>query len=96
MSQLGNRREGIADLKSGLKGLAVWLETLPNKIMEGQSSDPGNFLADKISQTRQMFPTEEPNLREIAANVEWLGKEFEEEIQSVKEDEENDQDVTRD
>ena len=86
-SQLGNRREGIAELKSGLEGLAVWLQTVPDQIMEGRFWDPGNFLADTISQTRKMLQAEEPNWREITANVEWLGKEFEEEIQAVKEQE---------
>ncbi len=93
MSQSGARREGAVELEAGLKGLAVWLQTLPGRLAEGQYWDPGNFLTDTISRTRKMLQAEEPNWREITANVEWLGKEFEEESQAAMEQEEQERDT---
>jgi len=84
MAQTGNTREGKAELEAGLKGLAVWLETLPGR--QGQYWDPGNYLADSISQTRKMLQAEKPNWQSIVANVEWLGMALEEEIDEVKND----------
>jgi len=86
MAQTGNTRDGKAELEAGLKGLAVWLETLPGR--EGQYWDPSNYLADSITQTRKMLQAEKPDWQSIVANVEWLGKALEEEIESVKTDKE--------
>jgi len=82
MAQTGNTRDGKAELEAGLKGLAVWLETLPGR--EGQYWDTSNYLADSITQTRKMLQAERPDWQGIAANVEWLGMELEEEIEDVK------------
>ncbi len=83
MSQNGKRRQGASELDAGLKGLAVWLEALPGRDVDGHYWDPGNYLADNISKTRKMLQVERPNWRGITANVEWLGKELEEEIEEV-------------
>jgi len=82
MAQTGNAREGKAELKAGLKGLAVWLESLPGR--EGQYWDPGHRIANGISELLKMVQVERPDWQGIAADVEWLGKELEEEIEEVK------------
>lgn len=87
VSKNGKRGEGISELESGLEGLAIWLQNIPRRSSEGQYWDPGHFLADAISQTIKMLQAEKPNWREITANVEWLGKGFEEENQAVIEEE---------
>jgi len=93
MFQNGRRREGIAELEAGLKGLTVWLGTLPGRSLDGQYWDPGNYLADTISKTRNMLQAREPNWQGIAANVVWLGKEFEEEVDEVKRQKDRNRDV---
>jgi len=90
MSQNGRRREGIAELEAGLKGLGDWLETTRYSTQEGQYWDPSNLIADSISKTRKMVQAERPDWQGITANVEWLGKALEEEIEEVQNDERND------
>ncbi len=91
MAQTGNMREGRPELEAGLKGLAVWLQNLPGQSQTGQLWDPEHRIADGISQTRKMSQAERPDWQGIAANVEWLGKALEEEIENVKDDKAKDQ-----
>ncbi len=86
MAQTGNTREGKAELEAGLRGLAAWLESLPGSGERGELWDPGYRIADAISQTRKMLQAERPDWQGIATDVEWLGKELEEEIENVKDD----------
>jgi len=83
MSQSGAQRDGGVELEAGLKGLAVWLETLPGRLAEGRFWDPSGKLADTIATTRKMLLSERLNWQAITDNVEWLGKEFEKEILDV-------------
>ncbi len=89
MAQTGNTREGKAELEAGLKGLAVWLKSLPGTGQEGQLWDPGYRIANGISELLKMVQVERPDWQGIATNVEWLGKALEEEIEEVKNDEQN-------
>jgi len=89
MAQTGNTREGKAELEAGLKGLAVWLKSLPGTGLEGQLWDPGYRIANGISELLKMVQVERPDWQGIATNVEWLGKALEEEIEEVKNDEQN-------
>ncbi len=91
MAQTGNMRDGRAQLEAGLKGLAVWLESLPGTGMAGEFWDPEYRIADGISQTRKMLQAERPDWQGITANVEWLGKVLEEEIEEAKDDMRNSQ-----
>ncbi len=86
MSQNGRRREGFAELEAGLKGLAIWLESVPDEGQEGQNWDIEHRIANGISELLKMVQVERPNWQGIATNVEWLGKALEEEIEIVKEE----------
>jgi len=88
MAQTGNTREGKAELEAGLKGLGVWLQKIIHETLDGQFWDPDDRLANGISQLRKMLQAERPDWQGIAANVEWLGKALEEEIEEVKDDKE--------
>ena len=87
MSQNGRSRESIAELEAGLKGLGDWLDTTRHSSQEGQFWDPWNHIADSISKTKKMVQAERPDWQGITANVEWLGKALEKEIEEVKNDE---------
>ncbi len=86
MAQTGNARDGKAELEAGLKGLAVWLESLPGAGIEGQLWDPGYRIANGISKLLKQVQAGRPDWPGIATNVEWLGKALEEEIENVKDD----------
>ncbi len=86
MSQNGRRREGFAELEAGLKGLAIWLESLPDEGQDGSYWDPGHRIANRSSKLLKMVQVERPDWQGIATNVEWLGKALEEEIENVKEE----------
>jgi len=89
MAQTGNRREGKAELEAGLKGLAVWLESLPGTGQMGQFWDPDRRIANGISILLKQVQAERPDWQGIATNVEWLGEVLEEEIENVRDDQQN-------
>lgn len=89
MAQTGNRREGKAELEAGLKGLAAWLEGLPGTGLEGQFWDPDRRIANGISKLLKQVQAGRPDWPGIATNVEWLGEALEEEIENVKDDQQN-------
>ncbi len=84
MAQMGKREEGKAELEGGLKGLGNWLANVPVQNIGGQYWDPGFRLAKVISQTLTMLQAREINWTEVVASVEWLGYEFEEEIDEAR------------
>ncbi len=86
MSQNGSRREGIAELEGGLVGLGNWLDSLPWQGFDGQYWDPSGRLKNGIVETRGLLRAETINLARVDENVRWLGKEFEEEIEDVRDD----------
>jgi len=86
MSQNGSRREGIGELEAGLKGLAIWLESLPDDSEDGQYWDSEHRIANGISELLKMVQVESSDWAGIATNVEWLGKALEEEIKNSKEE----------
>ncbi len=87
MSQNGGRREGIAELRAGLKGLRIWLETLPDQSpRDGQYWDPAGLLMRAIVDTQGLLREDSINLARVDENVRWLGDNFEDEIEEVKED----------
>ncbi len=99
MAQNGRRREGIAELESGLKGLGNWLDSMPWQGFDGQYWDPGGRLKKGIVETQDLLRGEKINLAKLDENVRWLGKEFEEEIEEVRRDKqpehEDDKDSSR-
>ncbi len=86
MAQTGNTRGGKAGLEAGLKGLAVWLESLSGIGLRGQLWDPEHRIANGITKLLKMVQVERPDWQGLATNVEWLGKALEEEIENVKDD----------
>jgi len=86
MSQNGRRREGFAELEAGLKGLAIWLESLPDEGRDGQYWDTEHRIANGNSKLLKMVQVERPDWQSIATNVEWLGKALEAEIENVRDE----------
>ncbi len=86
MAQNGRRREGIAVLESGLKGLGNWLDNITWQGFDGQYWDPDGHLKKGILQTQELLREEIINIAKVDENVRWLGREFEEEIEDVRDD----------
>jgi len=86
MSQNGRRREGIAELEAGLKGLWIWLVSLHDQSRDGQYWDPAGKLQRAIAETQGLLGEDSINLVRVNENVRWLGENFEEEIEEVRED----------
>jgi len=89
-SQNGSRTQGVQELQTGLEGLAHWLRDLPGTGREGKFWDPGNYIANNISQTRAMLQGEQPDWQAVRANVLRLGRELEEEILEVQQEMDHD------
>ena len=92
LSQNGARKEGLAVLKSGLKGLEIWLETIPGRSPDGKYWDPGGYLVRTVTQTLTILHGEEIDWITVRENIQWLGKNFDEEIDEVERDAERDGD----
>ena len=86
MAQNGRRKAGITELQSGLKGLGNWLDNITWEGVDGQYWDPDGHLKKGIVQTQGLLREENINIAKVNENVRWLGKEFEEEIEEVKDD----------
>lgn len=85
MSQNGKEREGIAELETGLKGLGLWLELLPDGL-HGDYWDPRGNLKRAIQVTQGLLRDDSVNLARVDEHVRQLGENFEEEIELVRED----------
>ncbi len=86
LTQNGARKEGLAEMEQGLKGLQLWLETIPGRDADGQFWDAGHYLTNTAGETLAMLQGEEINWQAIRDNVVWLGDKFDEEIEEVKRD----------
>jgi len=86
MSQGGDRRTGKEELVDGLNGLRQWLDTTRYSTPRGELWDPGNYLAKEIGQSLKLLQAEEVNWREINENVMRLARNFDDEIDEVKRD----------
>ena len=76
----GNRRRGLNEIESGLRGLAHWLEYIDRYDREGRYWDPGGDLMREIQRNLAMIEGRDINWVDIITSGDWLGKEFEEEI----------------
>ena len=81
----GQREQGLRELEAGLKGLGDWLEWIDRYGgRKGQYWDPGQYMRREIQKNLAMLAGRDTNLEELIASGEWLGREFEEEIDRIK------------
>ncbi len=86
MAQNGRRKDGITELESGLKGLEYWLDNITWQGADGQYWDPDGHLKKGIVEIRGLLREENINISKVDESVRWLGREFEEEIEQVRDD----------
>ncbi len=89
MSQNGQRREGKAELVAGLNGLGSWLDTIrySARTHTGELWDPGDYLRKEIGEMLTLLESEEVNWGAINESVVTLARNFDDEIDEVKRDE---------
>jgi tetratricopeptide (TPR) repeat protein len=88
----GNREKGLREIESGLIGLENWLDYLEMNRNEGRYWDPGRSLRSAIQQDIKMISSKDVNWQTLIGNGEWLGREFEEEIDRARRDKRRDRD----
>lgn len=84
LARMSDRQNGLRETTSGLKGLGSWLDHIQRYHPDGDFWDPTHRLTSKIDESLAMIEGKEMPWSELIANGEWLGKEFDEEIEEVK------------
>ena len=82
----GDRERGLKEMESGLRGLDDWLEYNDQNRNEGRFWDPSRRLRSQIQKDVAMISAKDVNWQTAVANGEWLGQQFEEEIEKVRRD----------
>jgi len=82
----GSPERGLKEIESGLRALRDWLDYIERYDSDGIYWDPGRRLRSGIERNLAMIAGRDINWAELIANSEWLGKEFEEEIDLAERD----------
>jgi tetratricopeptide (TPR) repeat protein len=82
----GDRQRGLREIEAGLKRLHDWVDYMEQYHPDGRFWDPGRALRSAIERDLAMISTEDTRWTELLASAEWVGKEFEEEIDRAKMD----------
>jgi tetratricopeptide (TPR) repeat protein len=88
----GDRAKGLKEIESGLKGLGDWLDYLEMNRNDGRYWDPAKHLRSEIQKDITMISGKDINWQALIASGEWLGREFEEEIDRARRDKRRDRD----
>ena len=83
-SRSDTRPQAVRELRAGLEGLARWLQRLPGSSPQGRYWDPGDYIANRVSQTLALLRPEQPDWEAVKENVLWLGRALEQEILDVQ------------
>jgi len=86
----GDQQRGLKEIEAGLKGLEDWLYHIEQYNPDGRFWDPARELRREIQRDRAMIGGKDINWKELIASGEWLGREFEEEIDRVTRDKKHD------
>ncbi|MFQ5849006.1 MAG: tetratricopeptide repeat protein [Candidatus Binatia bacterium] len=85
--QNGDPPRGLREIEAGLRGLEGWFDNLFRTDPEESSFwDPGGQLEKEIKGILAMIGGDDISWAELVARGEWLGQEFEEEIDLVRRD----------
>jgi len=88
----GDQERGLKELESGLRGLGEWLDYIDQNRNDGRYWDPAKTLRSEIQKDIAMISGKDINLQALIASGEWLGREFEEEIDRARRDKQRDRD----
>jgi len=86
----GERQKGLTEIDAGLRGLGNSLDYIDQNLEDGRFWDPAKTLRSEIQRDIAMISGKDINWQTLIASGEWLGREFEEEIERAKADKRRD------
>ena len=82
----GDRPRGLREIELGLRRLLNWLDHMERYDLDGTYWDPNRRLRSEIRKSVAMIEGRDIIWPELIASGEWLGREFEDEIDLASED----------
>lgn len=82
----GERAQGLKETEGALKELEGFLDYMDQYHPDGRFWDPAKALRSQIERDLALIRGKDVDWSQLVASAEWLGKEFEEEIDRVKRD----------
>lgn len=86
------RERALREVESGLSGLEEWLIRVDRNTRQGSYWDPGRKIRSEIQKNLAMIKGKDVNWQELTRNIEWIGREIEEEVDRSRRDERMDRD----
>jgi tetratricopeptide (TPR) repeat protein len=80
----GERERALGQIVAGLNGLSEWLEYVDFNLTEGRFWDPSRRLRSRMQKLLETISGGDFVWPQLVSEVEWLGKEFEEEIERAR------------
>ena len=92
LARSGDRQRGLNDIENGMKGIYDWIEyiTQAQRFSFGQYWDPARAIRDQIQIDMAMISGRDLNWDKLISDGEWVGIQFEEEIDRARNDEARD------
>ncbi len=84
--RMRQREQGLRELEGGLSDLRRWLDYVASYGVDAEFWDPGERLANALSDNLAMIEGGDFSWAELVSNSEWLGREFDVEIDEVHEE----------
>ncbi|MBI2359728.1 MAG: tetratricopeptide repeat protein [Deltaproteobacteria bacterium] len=82
----GERHRALTEIESGLTGLGDWLDNIDRYRLDGRFWDPGKRLRSEIQRNLSTIQGRDIDWAQLIASGEWLGTEFEREVDFAKRD----------
>lgn len=92
----GDHQRGLKEIEAGLTGLADWLDFVEFYHPRGYYWDPAKKIRSEARKNVALITGRDVNWQELIANVEWIGKEMELEIDRAWRDEKRDMERDKD
>jgi len=92
LARSGDRQRGLNEIESGMKGIHDWIEyiTQAQRFSFGQYWDPARAIRGQIQTDLAMISGRDLNWDKLISDGEWVGIQFEEEIDRARNDEARD------
>ena len=86
----GDQQRGLREIEAGLMGLADWLDYIEFYHPDSRYWDPTKKIRGESRRNLAMVKGRDVNWKELIENVEWIGKEIEQEIDLAARDKSED------
>jgi hypothetical protein len=90
LARSDDRRRGLQEIQAGLKGLYDWLEYLTYNTYFARYWDPSREIRAQVEKDLTMIAGQNLDWQKLIADVEWIAKRTEEEVDRARQDEQLD------